>query len=174
MNGEQRMPRTNAARYGLIAVVISILFVTVYTTLEFLEQHVAAAFGVFIASTGPRYWLVWTMPATLTLLAYWAGRQRDRVAVYARDREALHLILRSLVYAPDPDLDQTLPQVLQHIAEALDVAEAVVLVRQHEEWIMRAATRGVPETTASLARVPAWPPTALTPITLNLDQTTAP
>jgi hypothetical protein len=63
------------------------------------------------------YWLVLTLPVTLPLLAYWAGRQRDRVTAYAHDRGMLNHILRSLMYTPDPDLDQTLPQVLRHIGE---------------------------------------------------------
>jgi signal transduction histidine kinase len=168
------MSRTYAARYGLIALVLSILFVTLYTALEFTEQHIPTTFIQFLASTGLKYWLVCTLPATLTLLAYWAGRQRDRATIYAHDREALNHILRILMVTPDPDLDQTLSQVLHHIAAALGVDEAMVLVRQHEQWIMRAATQDMPETTADIARVSAWPPAALTPIVLNLDQAMPP
>jgi PAS domain S-box-containing protein len=168
------VPRTYALRYGLIAVVISILFVTVYTALEIMEPHIPLTFSQFLASAGLEYWLVLTLPVTLTLLAYWAGWQRDRVTAYARNRDTLNHILRSLIYTPDPDLDQTLPQVLGHIAAALGADEAAVLIYQREEWIIRAATRDVPNTAADIARLVAWPPAALTPIALDLDQTLPP
>ena len=166
------MSRTYATRYGLIAGVISILFVTLYTTLEYMGQRIPTTFIQFLASAGLEYWLVLTLPLTLTPLAYGAGRQRDRVTAYAHDRNTLNDILRSLMVTPD--LDQTLPQVLHHIAATLGVDEAAVLVHQHEQWIMRAATRGAPDTTADIARRSAWPPAALTPIVLNLDQAPAP
>src|SRR5512137_594362 len=107
MNGERPMLKTYAARYGLIAAVISLLFVVLYTALEIMEPHIRPTFSQFLASAGLEYWLVITLPVTLTLLAYWAGRQRDRVAAYAHDRDTLNAILRSLLYTPDPDLDQT-------------------------------------------------------------------
>ena len=165
------MPGTYATRYGLIAVVISLLFVVLYTALEMMEPHSQPTFNQFLASAGLEYWLVLTLPITLTLVAYWAGRQRDRVTTYARDRDTLNAILRSLLYAPDPDLDQTLPQVLGRVATALGADEAVVLIHQHEEWIVRAATRDMPDTATDIVQRLAWPPPALTPIALDLDQT---
>ena len=51
---------TYATRYGLIAVVISILFVMLYTTLEMMEPHSPTTFSQFLASAGLEYWLVLT------------------------------------------------------------------------------------------------------------------
>ena len=163
MNGERRRPGTYATRYGLIATVISILFVTAYTALEMMEPHIRPTFSQFLASAGLEYWLVLTMPLTLTPLAYWAGRQRDRVAAYAHDRDTLNHILHTLLITPDPDLDQTLPQVLRHIAAAQGFDDAVVLVRQYDAWIIRAATRDAPDTAADIAQQLTWPPTTPMP-----------
>jgi PAS domain S-box-containing protein len=164
------MLRTYAARYGLVAGAISILFVALYTALEMMEPHSPPTFSQFLATAGLEYWLVLTLPVIVTLLAHRAGRQRDRVTTYARDRDTLNHILRSLMYTPDPDLDQTLPQVLRQIAGALRIDEAVVLVRQHDQWITRAATRDAPETIVEVARKTAWPPAAREPVLLQLDQ----
>jgi PAS domain S-box-containing protein len=164
MNGMRRMPKSYAARYGLIATLISIAFVALDTALEYSEQHISTTFIQFLTSSKWEYWLVLTMPITLIPLAYWAGSQRDRVTASARDREALNHILRMLLITPDTDLDRTLPQLLRDITAATGVDEASVLVRQHEQWISYAATPNAPDPAADIAQQLTWPPTTATPM----------
>jgi len=161
------MPITYAARYGLIALMMSILFVVLYTTLELSEQHIPTTFIQFLTSGKLEYGLVLLMPIVLIPLAYWAGWQRDRVTAYARDREALNHVLRTLMITSDPDLDRTLPQLLTDIAAASGADEAGVLVRQHAQWIIYAVTPNAPAAAADIAQQLAWPPTTPKPITLD-------
>lgn len=153
------MPRSYAARYSLIAVCVSLAFVVFYTFLELNEAGRAITLADFAASFDLETALVLTAPVTFTTLAYLAGQQRDRVAAYAREREALNSVLRTLIHAPDPDLEQTLPRALQQIARAVGMDAAALLVIDHDHWVVRAATTQLPETVSSLVTAQPWPPT---------------
>ena len=122
------MLRSYAARYSLIAVCVSLAFVALYTVLELNKAGRAITLVDFAASFDLKTALVLTAPVTFTTLAYLAGQQRDKVAAYAREREALNSVLRTLIHAPDPDLDQTLPRALQQIARAVGMDAAALLV----------------------------------------------
>ncbi len=152
------MLKSYAVRYGLGALLLSTVFAILYAAIELQEVGRAITLGEFFTTVGPEYWLVLTLPLTFTALAYGAGKQRDRATALAREREALTDILRMLIHAPDPDLEQSLPRALQQIAAVESAEAAALLTIDHEQWVLRAATS---QTSTALLQLPQellWPP----------------
>jgi GAF domain-containing protein len=151
-----------AARYSLIALGVSLGFAVIYIILDFSETARAITPANFLASFDLEAVFVLLAPVTFAGLAYLAGQQRDRAAAYAHEREVLNGVLRSLIHAPDPDLEQTLPQALQQMCHVLSMDAAAFLTLNYGQWTAHAATIQLPEALCALVAAQPWPPT-LTP-----------
>src|SRR5512139_3391477 len=138
------MLRSYAARYSLIALGISLGFAVIYITLDLNETRTAIMPANFLALLDLEAVFVLLAPVTFTALAYLAGQQRDRAAAYAHEREVLNSVLRSLIHAPDPDLEQTLPRALQQMCRVLSMDAAACLTLDYGRWKAHAATTQLP------------------------------
>jgi PAS domain S-box-containing protein len=156
--------KSYAARYSLIALALSILFAIAYAVVELIEEGGAITLREFFTTVGPEYWLVLLLPAVFTALAYVAGRQRDRAAALAREREAFNGILRTLLHAVEPQLEHNLTRALEQITSVRRAEAAALLTIERTVWSVRAATQ---PTELDWAQLPAdlpWPPAAAQPI----------
>jgi signal transduction histidine kinase len=132
--------KSYAVRYSLTAFVVSTLFAATYAVADLIEASRAITLSDFIVHVGWDDWLVLMLPLVFTPFAYLAGRQRDRVAALAREREALNDILRTLMHVTDPDLELGLPRALRQIAAALRADAAALLTIEREQWLVRATS----------------------------------
>lgn len=144
------MPRTYAARYTLIALMIAIIFVIVHATLDFLEIGLPVTLESYRLTLGVGDLLVMTTPFSFSLLAYLAGRQRDRVDAQARYFETINQLNRTLTRALD--LDQTLPEALTQIAAALSLDHAALYLFDRDQLVLRATTPDLPDQLVSLVQ----------------------
>ncbi|CAG0936601.1 two-component system, OmpR family, sensor histidine kinase KdpD [Thermoflexales bacterium] len=152
------MLKSYAVRYGLSALLLSLAAAFLYAVIKLMEVGRAIAPREFFTTVGPAYWLVLTLLLTFAALAYGAGKQRDRAVALARERETLTGILSTLMHAPDPDLEQSLPRVLQQIAAVVSAEEAALLTLDHEQWVLRAATSQTLPALLQLPKALPWPP----------------
>ncbi len=156
------MPRTYAARYTLIALMISIIFIFAHATLDLLEIGLPITLESYRLTLGAGDLLVMTTPLSFSLFAYLAGRQRDRVDAQTRYFEAINQLNRTLTRALD--LDQTLPEALTQITAALGLDHAALYLFDRDQLVLRATTPDLPEQLVSLmqhAQVEQWLPALL-------------
>ena len=78
------MPRTYAARYTVVALIIGGVFVCTTLALEVAEATLPLNSAALQRVIGWGDLLVMTTPLSFGLLAYLAGRQRDRVDAQTR------------------------------------------------------------------------------------------
>ena len=135
------MPRTYAVRYTLIAVMIAVIFVITRAALDLLEAGLPLALASYRLTPGDL--LVMTTPLSFGLLAFLAGRQRDRVDAQTRYFAAINQINRTLTRALD--LDQTLPEALTQIVAALGLDHAALYLFDRDQLVQRAATPDLPD-----------------------------
>ncbi len=146
------MPRTYAARYALVALIIGAIFVCAALALELAEAVLPLTLGSLQRIIGLNDLLVMTTPLSFALFAYWAGRQRDRVAAQARYLDAINRVTRRLTRALD--LDQTLPGALDSIVGALRLDRAALYLFDREQLVLRATTSQPPEQLLDLIQQP--------------------
>lgn len=133
------MPRTYAARYALIALIIAIAFTISHTLLDAVEM--GASMPPSVIGWGDL--LVMTTPFLLTLLAYLAGRQRDQADAQARYLAAIDRMNRSL--ARSLDLDQILPDGLAQIVQVLRADYAALYLFDRDRLLLRTHTPNLPD-----------------------------
>ena len=145
------MFKSFTARYGLIALALSILFLALYAALESSEVHLNGA-GLWHRED----WLVLIIPMTLIGLAVSAGWQRDLLVAQTRQHAVLNACLRALNGALDGNPEQTLLATLTHLAAWQGVQAAAILLHEHEQW----KTIGLqwPAAWRELALAQPWPP----------------
>lgn len=152
------MLNSYAVRYGLGALLLSAVAAFLYALFKLLVVGRPVAPGEFFTTVGPEYWPVLALTLTFSALAYGAGRQRDRTATLARERETLADILSTLMHAPDPDLGQSLPRALQQMAAVVKAEAAALLTLNHDQWVLRATTSPTLTALLPLPRELPWPP----------------
>lgn len=135
---ENFRPRTYAARYALIALVIAIAFTITHTLLDALEASSPAQLGAI----GGGDLLVVTTPFLFTVLAYLAGRQRDQAVAQARYLSTINQLNRALFRSLD--LDQILPEALNQIVAALQMDHAALYLFDRDRLTLRAHTTSLP------------------------------
>ena len=146
------MSRTYAVRYTLIAVMIAIIFVIAYTTLDLLEVGLPISFESFRTTLRLSDLLVMSTLFSFAFIAFLAGRQRDRVVAQTRYLDAINQVTRRLARALD--LDQTLPEALDSIVGALRLDRAALYLFDREQLVLRATTTESPEQLLGLIQRP--------------------
>ncbi|MBI5567373.1 MAG: GAF domain-containing protein [Chloroflexi bacterium] len=142
------MPQKYAARYTLIAMLIAIVFVIAHATLDLLEIGLPVTLESYRLTLGVGDLLVMTTPFSFSLLAYLAGRQRDRVDAQRRYFGAINQLNRTLTRALD--LDQTLPEALAQIAAALGLDHAALYLFDRDQLTLSATTPDLPDVLVAL------------------------
>jgi PAS domain S-box-containing protein len=150
-----------------MALALSVSFAISYAVVEVIEAGGAITLREFFIMVGPEYWLVLLLSLAFTALAYAAGRQRDRVAALAREREAFTGILHTLLRAVEPNLEHNLSRALEQIAAVMPAEAAALLTIDHHVWSVRAATQPAALDWAQLADELPWPPAAAQPIVMR-------
>ncbi len=145
------MLHTYAGRYSLIALLVSLIFAGVQMILELSELRLSITWASLAAAFGAKELSLIAMALSFTALAWWAGRQRDRLVIQRRYADALSRVTLNLLHVGD--LDQALNEIMPPLTRALDGEDGMLFVTEHHDMTLRASTPNALPATAEAMRL---------------------
>ena len=132
------MLRTHARRYSLFALIMALIFVGAQIVLEMMELRLPLNQASLTEALNANELPIISMALIFTALAWWAGRQRDRLGAQRRYVEALNQVTLNLLHAGD--LDRALQEIIVLLTRALGGEDGALFVKGPEQLNVRAST----------------------------------
>ena len=135
------MVRTYARRYGVIAIVIAVIFVGAQMMSELIELRLPMTWASVVEAFGANEVATLSMALIFVLLAWWAGRQRDASETQSRYVATLNQVTLNLLHAGD--LERALNEIMLLLTRALEGEDGVLFLFTQKQFAARASTPGI-------------------------------